>query len=59
MIQDRDINKNVDTDDILSVLAEWDAEDCMDTPSNFHMQEYYALKTQSHDPDTQTYMKAL
>ena len=59
MIQDRDLNKNVDTDDILSVLAEWDAEDCMDTPSKFHMREYYALKTQSHDPDTQTYMKAL
>ena len=33
MIQDRDFDSNVDTDDILSLLAEWDAEDCMDTPS--------------------------
>ena len=39
MIQDRDLNINVDTDDILSLLAEWDAEDCMDTPSTFHMRE--------------------
>ena len=59
MIQDMDLNSNVDTYDILLILAEWDAEDCMDTPSTFHMREYYALKTQSHDPDTTTYMKAL
>ena len=38
MIQDRDFDRNVDTDDILSLLAEWDTEDCMDTPSTFHMQ---------------------
>ena len=37
MIQDRDFYSNVDTDDILLLLAEWDAEDCMDTPSTFHM----------------------
>ena len=37
MIQDRDLNINVDIYDILSLLAEWDAEDCMDTPSRFHM----------------------
>ena len=37
MTQDRDFDNNVDTDDILSLLAEWDAEDCMDTPSTFHM----------------------
>ena len=59
MIQDRDFYSNVDTDDILLLLAEWDAEDCMDTPSTFHMREFYALKTQSHDPDTPTYMEAL
>ena len=59
MIQDRDFDRNVDTDDILSLLAEWDAEDFMDTPSTFHMRESYALKTQSHDPDTPTYMEAL
>ena len=27
MIQDRDLDSNVDTDDILSLLAEWYAED--------------------------------
>ena len=59
MIQDRDFDSNVDTDDILSLLAEWDTEDCMDTTSTFHMRESYALKTQSHDPDTPTYMEAL
>ena len=59
MIQDRDFDSNVDRDEILLLLAEWDAEDCMDTPSTFHMREYYALKTQSHDPDTPTYMEAL
>ena len=37
MIQDRSLNRNVDTDDILSLLAECDAEDCMDMPSTFHM----------------------
>ena len=37
MIQDRDFYSNVDTDDILSLLAEWDAEYFMDTPSTFHM----------------------
>ena len=45
MLQDRDLNSNVDTDDILSLLAEWDAEDCMDTPSMFHMSESYVIKT--------------
>ena len=37
MIQDRDLNSNVDTDDILPLLDEWDAEYFMDTPSTFHM----------------------
>ena len=59
MIQDKDFDSNIDTDDILLLLAEWDAEDCMDTPSMFHMRESYALKTQSHDPDTPMYMEAL
>ena len=48
MIQYRDYDSNIDTDDILSLLAEWHAE-----------RESYALKTQSHDPDTPTYMEAL
>ena len=59
MIQDREFDINVDTDYILSLLAKWDAEDCMDTPSRFHMRSSYALKTQIHDPDTPTYMEAL
>ena len=59
MIQDRYFDSNVDTDDILSLLADWDTEDCMDTQSTFHMRESYYLKTQSHDPDTPTYMEAL
>ena len=59
MIQDREFDSNVDTDDILQLLAEWDAEDCMDTPSMFHMRESYDIKTQSHDPDNPTYMEAL
>ena len=37
MVQDSDIVSNVDTDDILSLLAEWEAEDCMYTPSTFHV----------------------
>ena len=39
MIQDRYFDSNVDTDEILSLLAEWDVKDCMDTPSTFHMRE--------------------
>ena len=59
MIQYGDFNSNVDTDDILSLLAAWDEEYYMDTPSTFHMIESYVLKFQSHDPDTPTYIKAL
>ena len=58
MIQDRDLNSNVYTDDIILLLAEWDAEDCMDTPSTFNMRESYVLKNQIHDSDTPTYMEA-
>ena len=59
MIQDRYLNSNVYTDDILSLLDEWNAEDCMDTPSTFHIRESYALKAQRHDTDTPMYMEAL
>ena len=54
MIHNRDYDSNIDTDDILSLLAEWDSEDCMDTPSTFHIREFYVLKYQSHNPDTLT-----
>ena len=37
MIQDMDLNSNADTDDILLLLDEWYAEDCIDTSSKFHM----------------------
>ena len=59
MIQDRDFDRNVDTDDILSLLGEQDTEDFMDTPSTFHTKESFDIKNQSHDPDTPTYMEAL
>ena len=59
MTQDGNLNINADTYDILSLLAEWYAEDCMDMPSTFHMRESYVLKYQSHDPDTPTYTEAL
>ena len=59
MIQDRDFDINVDMYDIPCLLAEWDAEDCMDTLSTFHMRKYYVIKSQSHNPDTPTYMEAL
>ena len=59
MIQDRDLNRNVDTGNIRLLLADWGAECCMNTPSTFHMREFYVLNTQIHDPDTPTYMEAL
>ena len=59
MIQYGDININVDTDDILLLLGEWDAEDCMDAPSTLHMREYYVIKSEIHDPDTPRYMEEL
>ena len=40
-------------------MAEWHAEDYMDTPSTFHIRKYYVLKSQTHDPDTTKYMEAL
>ena len=59
MIQGRDLNINVDTYDILSLLDDWDAEYCMDTPSTFHMREYYVIMSQINNPDTPTYMEAV
>ena len=37
MIQDRDLDSNVDTDEILLLLVEWDSEDFMDALSTFHI----------------------
>ena len=58
MIQDRYLNRNEDTIDILLLLAEWDAEYCMYMPST-DMIEYYVLRYQIHDPETPTYMEAI
>ena len=43
-------------DEILLLLAKLDAEDCMDVTLIFHMREYCVIKSQSHYPDTTTYM---
>ena len=59
MFQDGGFNINLGTDEILSPLAEWGAEDCMDAPETFHMRESYVLKSQIHDHNTPTYMEAL
>ena len=59
MIQYGYLNRNVDTDDILSLLTEWYSEDFMDAPSTFHMMESYVLNSQSHNTDNPTYMEAL
>ena len=59
IIQDGDFNSNVYTDDIISLLDEWDSEYCMDMQSTFHMRKSYVLKYQSHDPDTPTFMEVL
>ena len=37
MFQYGDLNINVYTSNILSLVAEGDAEECMDIPSTFHM----------------------
>ena len=41
IIQDGGININVDTDKILSLLAEWDVEYYINVPSTFHMREFF------------------
>ena len=59
MIQDGYINSNVDTDDIISLVSMWYAEDCMDLPSTFHMIKHYVLKYQIHYPYTPTYIESI
>ena len=49
-----DHDSNVYTYEILSLMAEWDAENCIDTWLTFHTRESYVLKSQIHDPDTPT-----
>ena len=59
IIKDEYLNSNVYTDDILSLLAMWDTEDCMDVPSTFHTRKSYVINSQIHDPDTPTYTEDL
>ena len=54
-----DYDSNVDTDEILLLLSEWDAKYFIDTPSNFHIRRSYVLKSQILDPDTPKYMEIL
>ena len=59
MIQYEDLTRNVYTDEILSLLAELDAEYCMDATSTFHMISLYVLKYRIHSPYTPKYMEYL
>ena len=49
----------MDTDDILSLIADLDSEYCMDTPSTFHTRKAYAIKSQIQNTDNPKYMEAL
>ena len=44
---------------ILDLLNYWDAEYCMDTPSELHMRIYYVIKPNSQYYDDKTYMEKL
>ena len=59
MIQDGYYDSNIDTENIIDLLADQDPEDFMDTPSTLHTREYYALKSQSQDYNNPMYMEAL
>ena len=59
MIQDGDINRNVNTDDIILLLDEWDAEECMDAPSTFHMRKYYVINYKSYHTDIPNYIETI
>ena len=59
MICDGVYDTNVDTNNILSLLAEWYEEYFIDTPSTLLMREYYDIKYKRHDLDTPKYMEAL
>ena len=49
MIQDGIFKKNVDMDEMLSLLTEWDTEYCMDVPLTFYIREFYAIMSQIYD----------
>ena len=58
-MQDEVYYINVDAYQILYLLDDWDAEDCMYASTEFHMKEFYALKYQINDPNTPTHMELL
>ena len=51
MIQYGYLNRNIDIDEIVSLLTEWEVEDFVYAPSKFHVRKYFDLKSQIHDPD--------
>ena len=59
MIQYEDFNSNIDTDDILSLMNEWNTEYCMDAQSELHMREYYVINSQRYDTVTTAYTEDL
>ena len=52
IIHNGDYCSNVDTYKIILLLDYWYSQYCMDTLSTLYMIESYALKYQSHYPDT-------
>ena len=59
MIKYGGLNRNIDTNDILSLLDEWYTEYFMNMTSTFHMREYFVIKSQRNNPNNLTYMVAL
>ena len=51
--------RNMDMYKILLLPGDWDTENLIGAPSTIYMRYSCALKYQSHDPDTTTYMEAL
>ena len=52
-------DRNIDMNKILSLLAKFYVERCMDDPLKFHMRESYAIKYHCWYPDNPNYMEEL
>ena len=59
MIKYGGLNRNIDTNDILSLLDEWYTEYFMNMTSTFHMREYFVIKSQRNNHINLMYLKAL
>ena len=59
MTRNGDYDINIDVVNILSFLDKWYAEYFMDVSFTLHIREFYALKSQIHNPGTPIYMDAL